>query len=76
MRYQKDSNDLRYIRFDSGEVLNGHGDSALKDDLRKFRETFECAAKYGMKVDYCISTDGKTITMVNLHPCGCPCKRD
>lgn len=69
MRYEKNSEDLTYILFKNGNVLSSGPTSNLKD----FRETFECAAKNGMGVTYCISKDRKRIRMVNLYPCLCSC---
>jgi len=72
MRYGSSSSDLTYVQFDNS-TLSG---AALKDDLKRFRETFECAAKFGMGVTYCLSKDGKTVSMVNLYPCRCKCNKD
>ncbi len=69
LRYGTNSEDLDIVQFDNGNVLN----SSQTPDLKDFRENFECAAKYGMAVTYCISTDLKTIRMVNLYPCLCSC---
>ncbi len=67
MRYNTNSDELVYVQFDTVVITN-------VDALKKFKETFECAAKYGMGVTYCESTDGKRIVMVNLYPCRCKCK--
>ncbi|MEZ5351439.1 MAG: hypothetical protein R2762_02295 [Bryobacteraceae bacterium] len=67
LRYGTGSDNLVYVQFDNAVITN-------VDALKKFKETFECAAKYGMGVTYCESTDGRTISMVNLYPCRCKCK--
>ncbi|GJL51843.1 hypothetical protein [Candidatus Nitrospira salsa] len=69
MRYEENSEDLNYILFDNGNSLRSSQTPGLKD----FRQSFECAAKHGMAVTYCISTDRKKIRMVNLYPCLCSC---
>ncbi|MEZ5398032.1 MAG: hypothetical protein R2729_00100 [Bryobacteraceae bacterium] len=67
LRYGTKSTDLVYVQFDNATL-------AIPGALQAFRENFECAAKYGMRVTYCVSTDGKTVSMVNLYPCACKCK--
>ncbi len=69
LRYNANSEDLVYVMFDNGNVIH----SSQTPDLKDFRESFECAAKYGMAVTYCISNDRKQIIMVNLYPCRCSC---
>ena len=69
LRYGTNAEDLDIVQFDNGDKILSSQTPALKD----FRESFECAAKYGMAVTYCISKDRKRITMVNLYPCLCAC---
>ena len=69
IRYGKNSDDLTMVRFDNGTVLSSSATPTLAD----FRESFECAAKHGMAVTYCITRDRKTLSMVNLYPCLCSC---
>jgi hypothetical protein len=70
IRYGKNSEDIVDVSLDSGHHLSVAQTPGLKD----FRESFECAAKYGMRVTYCISHDRRRIQMVNLYPCQCQCR--
>ena len=72
LRYGDDSSDLDYVLFDNGNSLS----SGQTPGLKGFRESFECAAKHGMAVTYCITKDRKKIRMVNLYPCLCSCGPD
>ncbi len=69
LRYGNNSQDLVYVLFDNGNFLS----SSQTQNLKDFRESFECAAKNGMAATYCITSDRKRISMVNLYPCLCSC---
>ena len=69
LRYGSGSEDLDIVWFDNGDVIRSSQTSNLND----FRESFECAAKYGMAATYCITHDLVRLSMVNLYPCMCSC---
>lgn len=70
IRYGSNSEDITDVFFDNGNHLS----VAQTPGLKGFRESFECAAKFGMRATYCISHDRKRIQMVNLYPCRCQCR--
>ena len=67
MRYGDSAQDLDMVVFDNGDKIT----DAEVGNLKDFRENFECAAKEGMGVTFCVI--GKRISMVNLYPCLCTC---
>ena len=71
LRYQNSDKDLQQVTFDDGTFVT----SAQIVNLADFRERLQEAANFGHGVTFCVNKDKKTMFMLNIYPCRCPCDK-
>jgi hypothetical protein len=75
LRYGDNDRDLDMITLSDGGTTKSYSSADLRN-LAEFRERLQEAANFGHRVTFCIDTEQKRMFMLNIFPCGCPCKKD
>ena len=72
LRYGDNDKDLDLVTLEDGGTTKVWSSTEVKN-LADFRERFQEAANFGHRVTFCVNTAEKTMFMLNIYPCGCPC---
>lgn len=72
LRYEGD-NQLTFMSLDG--VIYGETGANRTINLNDFREKLASAHANGQRISFCYNSAGDKMNMLNVHRCGCSCKK-